>query len=181
MTIQFIYGKISIMKKEFLECGKVCSAHGVRGVMKVESWCDSPKVLASMKRVFLADPLGKYKEVLVDGASVSGEFVLMSLSGIDSREEAQAMKGTVLYLHRSDIPVKKGAMLLADMIGLPVIDVDTGKVYGEISDVSDAVRGKLYTVKTEERDVLLPDVPEFIKEIDGERGMFIRPIPGFFD
>ena len=34
------------MKKEYLECGKVCSAHGVRGVLKIEVWCDSPKVLA---------------------------------------------------------------------------------------------------------------------------------------
>ena len=169
------------MKKTYIECGKVCSAHGVRGLMKVESWCDSPKVLASMKRVFLADVSGKYKETAVKSASVSNDMVLMSIEGIESREAAQAMKGTLLYLHRDDIPVPNGAMLLADMIGLPVVDVDTGTIYGEISDITDAVRGKLYSVKTENGEVLLPDVPEFIKEIDGERGMFIRPIPGFFD
>ena len=28
---------------------------------------------------------------------------------------------------------------------------------------------------------MLPDVPEFIKEIDEERGMAVLPIPGFFE
>ena len=46
------------MKKEYLECGKVCSAHGVRGAIKVEHWCDAPRVLASQKRVFFAEKDG---------------------------------------------------------------------------------------------------------------------------
>ncbi len=168
------------MKKEYLECGKICSAHGVRGAVKVEHWCDAPKVLASQKRVFFAEKDGSYKEVKVLGASVSGKFVLLTLDGLDTREMAQAVKNTVLYLHRSDIPVKRGAVLIADMIGLPVIDVDTGRVYGELAEVNEGVQAKLYTVKCEEGDVILPAIPEFIKEIDAERGIFVRPIPGFF-
>ena len=168
------------MKKEYLECGKVCSAHGVRGLLKVEHWCDSSKVLASQKRVFFADKDGSYKEVKVNSASVSTKFVLMSLEGVDSREAAQAEKNRILYLHRSDIPLEAGAVLISDMIGLPVTDVDTGRVYGELVSVDDGVQAKLYTVRTEDGDVILPGIPEFIKEIDADRGVFVRPIPGFF-
>ena len=66
------------------------------------------------------------------------------------------------------------------MIGLPVIDIDTGSVYGELSEVTDGVQGKLYTVKTHSGEVILPGVGDFIKEIDTERGMLVRVIPGFF-
>ena len=169
------------MKKEYIECGKVCSAHGVRGVMKIEPWCDSPQVLASQKRVFVLCSNGTYEKKDVASASVSDRFVLMSLVGVDSREAAQGEKNRILYLHRDDIPVKAGAALIADMIGLSVIDVDTGRVYGTLSDVSDGVRNKLYTVSTENGDVIIPGVSEFVKEIDTERGVFIRTIPGFFD
>ena len=169
------------MKKEYLECGKVCGAHGVRGVMRVESWCDTPRVLAGQKRVFLATGDGTMRESKVLSASVNGPVVLMSLDGIDSREAAIAMKNTVLYLHRSDIPLKRGQMLLQDMIGLPVVDADNGRVYGKIRAVEDVPRGLLYTIETESGDVYFPSVPEFIKEIDPERGMLIRPIAGFFD
>lgn len=169
------------MKKTYLEAGRVLTAHGVRGLIKVEPWCDSPKVLAAQKRVFLVTGEDRYEERKVISASVMGEVVLMGIEGIDSREAAFGYKGTVIYLHRDDVPVKRGAALIADMIGLDVIDVDTGRVYGTLKDVSDAARGKLYTVATAKGDVLLPGVPEFIKEIDVERGVFVRPIPGFFD
>lgn len=169
------------MKKEYLECGIVRSPHGVRGILNVECWCDSPRVLAKQKRVYILERDGSYKEVRVISASPAPDRVLMGLEGIDSREAAQGYKNTVLYLHRDDIPVPKGAMLIADMIGLPVVDFDTGRVYGEISDVRDGVRYKLYTVKTDSGEVILPGVDEFIKEITEERGLLVRPIPGFFD
>ena len=169
------------MKKIYLECGKILGAHGVRGVMKIESWCDSPKVLAAQKRVFLAEKDGSYGEVGVESASVSCDTVLMKLVGYDNREEVQGMKGTVLYLKRDDIPIPRGAILLADIIGLPVIDVDTGRNYGKVKDITDAPLYRLYVVETENGEVLIPDIKEFIKETDAERGVFIRPIPGFFD
>ncbi len=170
------------MKKEYLECGRICAPHGVRGIIKVESWCDSPKVLSAQKRVYLAERGGKYKELAVTSASASDRFVLFGIDGITSREDAQGYKNKILYLHRSQIPVPKGAVLIADMIGLSVIDFNSGRVYGILTEVEDGPQGKLYTVRTEdEKDVLLPAVPEFVKEIDTERGVFITPIPGFFD
>ena len=167
------------MKAEYLECGKICSPHGVRGAVKVEPWCDSPKVLARAKAVFMKAADG-YRRLPVISASVSGAFVLLTLEGITTREEAQAYKNTTLYLHRSDIPVPKGAMLIADMIGLSVTDAESGRLYGTLADVTDGVGYQIYTVRTEDGDVLLPAVGEFVKEIS-EDGIKISPIPGFFD
>ena len=169
------------MKKEYLEGGVVRGAHGVRGVLKIEPWCDTPRVLATKKRVFLAIGEGEYREYKVLTASVNGPGVLMSLDGIDSREAAIAMRDTVIYLKREDIKLRPGEMFLADMIGLPVTDAVTGRVYGKIKGTLDAPRGIVYEIETEGGVVLLPSVPEFIKEIDVERGMLVTPIPGFFD
>ena len=172
----------NVNKKKFLEGGRIVGAHGVRGVVKLESWCDTPKVLAAQKRIFLAEKDGSYKEVGVTTASVFGPLVLMGLDVLTDREAAQAMKGTVIYLAREDIPLKRGAVLLADIIGLPAIDVDTGHVYGTVADIRDAVTSRLYVISVEGgKEVLIPDVKEFIKEIKTEEGVFIRPIPGFFD
>lgn len=169
------------MKKIYLECGRVSSAHGVRGIMKIEPWCDSPRVLASQKRVFTAEKDGAYKEHRITSASQAGSLVLMGIEGISTREDASAMKNIVLYLHRDDIPVAEGEMLIQDMIGLPVIDYNDGTVYGEITDIYDGAASKIYTIKTKKGDVLFPAVSEFVKEINEERGVLVTPIPGFFD
>lgn len=169
------------MKKEYLECARVLSAHGVKGAVKLEVYCDSVKVLTSQKRIFSLEG-SEYTQHEIKSAFAMGEYAVLSIEGIETREDAQAKKGKLFYLHRSDIPVKKGEMLIADMIGLPVVDFNTGTLYGEITDVFDVPRGKIYTVKTPEgREVLYPSNREFVKEITADGGMKITPIPGFFD
>ena len=111
------------MKKEFLEGGRVCNAHGVRGLLKAEAWCDSPKVLAAQKRIFFAEKDGTMKECKITRGSVASGFVLLGIEGIETREDAIALKNKVFYLKREDIPVPEGAYLIADLIGLPVIDI----------------------------------------------------------
>ena len=38
------------MPKKFLEAGKIVGTHGVRGDLKVQSWCDSPEVRVTLTR-----------------------------------------------------------------------------------------------------------------------------------
>lgn len=169
------------MKKTYLEGGKICTSHGVKGLVKVEHLCDSPKVLSSAKKIYFKERDGSFIEKKIKSASVAGQFVLMGIEGIESREEAIAYRGKLIYLHRDDIPVTDGAMLIADMIGLPVFHAESRESLGEISDISDVAGRRIYTVRYQDREVLVPDVPEFIKEISEERGMAVLPIPGLFD
>ena len=127
----------------------MCAAHGVRGLIKVDPWCDSPKVLAGLKRIYFAERGGEYRECKVLSASVMGPVVLLSLEGLSDRDAAIALKNTVIYARREDIPLKKGEMFLQDMIGLAVIDAESGRVYGEICDVTDGVKNRIYTIKTD--------------------------------
>ena len=169
------------MKKIYLEGGKICTSHGVKGLLKVEHLCDSPRVLSSAKRIYFKERDGSFTERSVKSASVAGQFVLMGIEGIDSREGAIAYRGRLIYLHREDVPLSEGAMFIADMIGLPVFHADSKEPLGTISDISDVAGRRIYTVNHQGRDVLIPDVPEFIKEISEERGMAVLPIPGLFD
>lgn len=132
------------------------------------------------KHIFLARGEGSYEERRILSASASRDSALLSIEGITTREMAQGMKNTVLYLKREDIPLKNGAFLLVDLIGLPVVDIDTGRRYGEISAVDEVPTGLLITVKTEDGDVLMPYVDAFFKKVDIEEAVYISPIPGFF-
>ena len=169
------------MKPQYLEGGRICTSHGVRGLVKVEHLCDSPKVLLSVKRIYFKGRDGSFTERAVTSCSVMGQFLLMGIDGISAREEAIAYRGKIFYLNREDIPLAKGAMFIADMIGLPVVHAESGESLGEISEISDIAGRRIYTVKHQGRDVLIPDVPEFIKEISEEGGMRVMPIPGLFD
>ena len=82
-------------KSQFLECGKIINTHGVRGGLKLESWCDTPKELASLKKVYLKEGT-EYKCHKVKRSSVFKQFVLLELEGIDNIDIAMSLKNRVI-------------------------------------------------------------------------------------
>ena len=169
------------MKQAYLECGKINRAHGIKGAVKAESWCDSPAVLCSLKTVFIKQK-GAYVPLEIEKSSVMGNLALLTFKGITTPEQAETVKGAILYAKREDIPVKEGEALLSDLLGLPVTDANNGRVYGTLTDIVFMPSSVIYTVTTPAgEEVLLPAVDEFIKEANGDTGLLITPIPGFFD
>ncbi len=169
------------MKKQYLECGKIINTHGVSGDVKIEPWCDDPYVLARKKHIYFLVG-GEYKKVKIIRASVFKRFVLASLDGVSDIDSAALLKETVIYASRDDFKLEEGDYFISDLIGLDVIDnEDNGVVYGTLSDVVNYGASDIYEIDTPNGKKLIPAVPEFIKLIDTERGIFISPIEGMFD
>ena len=168
------------MKQAYLEGGRICTSHGVRGLVKVEHLCDSQSVLQKVKKIYFKGRDGSFTERQVLSCSAMGQFLLMGIEGLTTREEAIAYRGKIFYVDREDIPLAEGAMFIADMIGLPVIHAESGESLGEITDISDIAGRRMYSINYRGKLVLLPHVKDFIKEIS-EEGMRVLPIPGFFD
>lgn len=165
----------------YLECGRIVNTHGVRGAIKLESWCNTPEDLASLGRIYLCEGEGEYRVLKVRRAKVHGGFVLAEIYGIDSIEQAQLLKGSVVYADREDIELSEGETFIADLIGLPVIDLESGETLGVVTDVLNLGASDLYELDTANGKRLIPAVPEFIKEIDLERGIYVSLIEGMLD
>lgn len=164
----------------YLECGKIINTHGVKGDLKLESYCDSPDILRDLTRIYLKEA-DDYRELKVLHASVFKEFVLMSLAGVNDFDSAVLLKNHTVYARRGDLPLEEGAYFIVDLIGLPVIDADSGKCYGILKDVSNLGASDIYTVKTEMGDRMMPAVDEFVDRVILGEGIYIRPIEGMFD
>lgn len=168
------------MKQPYLECGKIINIHGFRGGLKLESWCDSPEVLAGLSTLWFLES-GTYVSRRVLRASVFKQFVIVQLEGIDDEDAANRQRGKVVYAAREDLPIEDGDHFIADLIGLPVKHADTGEVLGTLTDVDSRGHADLYTVKTSKGEALIPAVPEFVIRIDPDDGIYVRPIPGLLD
>lgn len=168
------------MKHDFLECGKIINTHGFRGAVKLESRCDSPKVLANLGTLWFAEGDG-YRPVRVRRASVLGAFVIAELEGVDDEDRANALRGKLVYASRESFHLPEGGYFLADVIGLPVKHADTDALLGTLTAVDTRGHANLFTVKTPQGEALVPDVPQFVVRVDVEDAVYIRPIPGLLD
>lgn len=169
-------------KEKYLECGKAVSTHGIRGTLRLECYCDTPETLAKMRTLYKKEKDGSYTPMRVRAASVQKSMVLVSFADITTVEAAIPYKGTTLYADRSDFRLPAGAVFVADIIGLPVLDADSGEKYGTLADVITPGGREVYVVEdVRGGSFMIPAVDEFVKKIvdDGEgEGIFVKLIEG---
>lgn len=165
-------------KIEYPECGKIVGTHGCRGGVKVEPWCDSPAVFAALPAVYLKKGEAFVRTAL-KRASVSGRMIIAALEGVDTMDEADAMRGTVLYARRDDLGVPDGVLLVAELIGLPVFHYESGERLGTIRDVIHPGATDIYVIDTPRGETMVPVVREFVKRVE-ETGVYLAPIEGMF-
>ena len=78
------------MKLQFIEAGEIVTTHGVRGEVKVLPWLDSAEDLCDFDRCRIGG-----KEYTIEKCRVQKSCDLVKLSGIDTMEAAQALRGKV--------------------------------------------------------------------------------------
>jgi len=172
--------------EKYLECARITTTHGVRGAVRLENRCDDPQTLASLRRMYLRDKkTGEWRTLNVMHSSVQKSMVLASFAEIASMEEAIALRDTVLYADRADIPLEEGAHFIADLIGLPVVDDASGDVLGEVEDVICPAGQDIYVVRREAGTFMIPAVPAFVRSIatadEAEPGIRVTLIDGMME
>ena len=167
------------MKKNFLEVGKIVGTHGVRGMVRIQPWCDSAEFFCTLKKVFL-DQNGKDK-LSITKSSPHGNVVIAAIKGIDSIETAEKYRNKVIFMDRKDAKLDKGQYFITDLIGCSVFHADNGNLLGVISDVSETGANDVWHIKQGENEYLIPAINEVVISVNiEEEKVVIRPLKGIF-
>lgn len=157
------------MKLEYIEAGEIVSTHGIKGEVKVLCWLDDPEMLCEFDRVRISG-----KEYTIQQCRVQKSCNLVKLDGIDTMDDAQAMRGKILQLYREDIDDE--VIFAAELIGM-VVYAD-GKEIGKIVEVLDYPGNSVYVVRGR-HEYMIPAVNQFILSTDMEANrMEVRLIEG---
>lgn len=178
--IYYIQEKEINVKKQYLEIGKIVNIHGLGGVVKVMPWCDSAEFLCEFDTLYRGK---QHIPMEIERASVQKNMALVKFAGVDTPEQANALRNTILYMDRDDVELEEGTFFIQDLIGMSVQDADTGKVYGKLRDVLQTGANDVYEVETETgKTLLVPVIPQVVLSQDFETDTItIRPLEGLFD
>ena len=146
------------MKLQFVQAGEIVTTHGIRGEVKVLCWLDDPEMLCEFDRCRIDG-----KEYTMEQVRVQKTCNLVKLSGIDTMEAAQAMRGKIVELYREDIDDE--VIFAAELVGMEVYA--GGELIGKIRDVLDYPGNSVYVIKGE-HEYMIPAVKEFILSTDME-------------
>lgn len=166
--------------KQFLEVGMVNNTHGIKGEMKFTLWCDDISYLKQLKVLYLDDK-GE-KPVKIISVRPQKNVAILKLEGINTIEQAEELKGRVLYCNRDDAVIDENANYIADLIGCYVVDIDTEEEYGQVKDVLNYGSCDIYDIESWGKHTLIPATPDIVKEINTEYQVIrIKKMKGLFD
>ncbi len=163
------------MDKDRIKVGKIVSAFGIRGEVKVYPYTDMPDRFEELDSVWAGD-----EELVIRSVRYQKNLVLLRFEGVDDRNAAELLKGRFLTIDREHLrETDEDEYFIFDLIGLEAVDQD-GKHIGKVTDVIQNTAQDLYEIETDSGSrYLVPAVYEIVTDIDINSGiMEIRPIPG---
>ena len=143
--------------------GAVAGGFGVQGEVRLKSFCADPAAIAGYAPLVTED--GRSFGLRIS-RPLSGAFAAR-LTGIETREQAEAMKGTRLYVPRDRLPNPgEDEFYHADLIGLAVLDTG-GASIGKVKAVLDHGAGDILEITRAGRaDLLLPFTRAVVPTVD---------------
>ena len=160
--------------------GAIAGAYGVRGEVRVKSFCDRPEDIAAYGPLETQD--GATLRILTLGPVAKGG-VAARLEGVDGRDAAEALKGTQLFAPRAALPeAGEDEFYHADLIGLVAVD-PAGRMLGRVRGVADYGAGDLLDIAPEGggESVVVPFTRDVVPEIDMAGGrVTVDPPAGLF-
>jgi 16S rRNA processing protein RimM len=160
--------------------GVVTGPHGVQGAVRVKSFTEAPEDVARYGPLTDESGLRRFELRLI-GAGKG--VVIARLSGVEDRNQAEALRGLRLYLPRSALP-QTGAeeYYHADLIGLDAVLGD-GSLVGRVRAVHDFGAGDtLELARPGAPPVMVPFTRAVVPSVELAAGrLVLDPPPGLLD
>ena len=164
-------------KEDCFYLGKIVRKHSFRGEIVAKLDSDNPEIYTELESVFVE--LGKnLVPFFIEDIRLQKENQLrIKFEDVDDDKDANMLLKCALYLPQEILPELSGKQFYYhEVIGFPVYDIDHGYL-GELVGINEATAQPLFEIKSEDQEILIPMLDEFIVEIDRKENKLILKAP----
>jgi 16S rRNA processing protein RimM len=155
--------------------GVVVTPHGVRGTLRVRA-LGAGKHLREGTQPVVAGVRRR-----ISSAKQTSKGFLLDLEGVESRTDAQPLRGEQLFVDRKELDsTEEGEFYVADLVGLTAVG-NAGEVLGTVTDTFETAAHEVLVVREEKgrQDLYLPFTMEHVPQVDLQMGrIVVRPPKG---
>lgn len=157
-----------------LEIGKIVKSSGLKGRLKVLSYCESAEMLETLKSVLVGEDTEHLSSFDVKRISVKRGSFSIELEGVETLEAASELTGRYVFVPSENLP--DGEYYWKDIIGLDIVTED-GRKLGRITDILPTGSNDVYVCNGDEGEILIPAFDDVVRKIDIEKGVMVVKLP----
>ncbi len=151
-----------------IRVGHVLGAFGIRGAVKVRSLTDFSERFAPASELFLDGSSRR-----VEWSRHQPAWLVVKLSGVDTRSVAEAQRGRYLEVPESDLrPLPEGRWYHHDLVGLAVA-TERGRALGTLVDVVSRPANDVWVAKCDNAEHLIPATADAVLDVNLDTGKVI--------
>ncbi len=148
----------------------VAKPHGIAGALRVRVESDNPGRFRPGQEL-LAAADGGYRTLIVEAFVAQGDWGILTLSGVSTREQAEALRGADLCVPAGDLArLPEGSYYTFQIIGMAVRST-AGTDLGTVAVVETLPAGDAYVVRDGVREFRVPARGDIIRRIDLAAGV----------
>ncbi len=145
--------------------GRVISAFGVRGWLKLRTFTEQPDGLLAHETWWVGSEASGWRRMVLEEGAVHGAVLVAKLSGVDLPEDAARFRQQDVAVDRAELPPHaEGEYYWYDLIGLDAVNL-AGESLGRVDHLMDNGAQSVLVLKGD-RERLVPFVPQFVIEVD---------------
>ena len=171
------------MDDEAIAIGRILRAHGLHGECLTDLFGESLYEVDLPWLVRLTRELGAPLEIqILAFRNVAKGRVLLTLAGIETREDAKKWQGAVISVKESELPqLARNEVREYELVGARLID-NKGKTLGVVAEVFPTGQQTVLGIKSATSgEVLLPFIKEYISSFKRETGHLIVKLKATVD
>lgn len=166
---------------DFVAVGEITAPHGIQGAFRVYPTTDFPKRLLRRKTVWVGSLSGPQKVIM---AQSHPPLVILKLEQISTREEAETLRGEILYVPKKSLPpLGSQEYYWFQLQGLRVQDHGTQEIIGTIDKIirTGANHDVFEVIRPGKPGLLIPALKSVVLEVRLEEGIMVVQLPEGLD
>jgi 16S rRNA processing protein RimM len=151
---------------EKLKVGTIVRGFGIKGEVKIKILTDVPQDRFKVKRKLITQLNGQELILTVSSLRFHQDHALVTFVGYPDLSSVEPLVGAHLFVKVADIDTSMHEGFYSfQLIGLFAYDLE-GNLLGEITEIVPTNANDVLRIKTESKDILVPYLPIFVKEVD---------------
>lgn len=155
------------MNEELILIARIGKPHGIRGDVTIQSFSHDDRRFQKLKRVLLRMSSGEIAERTISSVRLLPTGILLKLEGVDDRDVAETLRNAEILIPESERPkLPKGRAYYDEIIGMKVVDDETGSAIGLVKNVLDMPAGDVFVLDLNGVEHLVTNAGEEVRKID---------------
>jgi 16S rRNA processing protein RimM len=145
---------------------RIGKPHGIRGEVTIQSFSYDDRRFQKLKRCLLRMSSGEIAERTISSVRLLPTGILLKFEGIEDRDAAETLRNAEIVILESERPkLPKGRAYYDEIIGMIVVDDETGSEIGKVINVLDMPAGDVFVLDLNGTEHLVTNAGDEVRQL----------------